>query len=362
MEIDPPVVLLVSALVEKRLNKRLADICTDKGIVIPKGRKGDKGEKGEPGLVGKQGLKGDPGEKGERGERGPAGREGPAGKDGKDGKDARGIDSIVMAPDGAVIARYSDGTSQNIGFAQVNNITHVSGGGGGLIPDHYIIHSVVVEGDKLILACNNNKRFEVTLPSGGGSSTNLAYDPATRVVSSSTGTDATLTLVDGTNAGLMTSADKTKLDAVESGATANSSDAALRDRSTHTGTQTSSTISDFSESVDDRVAGLLVAGSNITLNYNDVANTLTISSTGGGGGGTPTFETVSKNLDASDATVTYGLDGIEEISYSSGVIKTFSYGVNGLSTVVLSGATPGGIDLTKTFNYSLGELTGWTYS
>lgn len=74
---------------------------------------------------------------------------------------------------------------------------------------------------------------------------------------------------------------------VADGATANASDAALRDRSTHTGTQAASTISDFSEAVDDRVAALLVAGSNITLTYDDVANTLTIASTGGGGGGAP---------------------------------------------------------------------------
>jgi len=39
------------------------------------------------------------------------------------------------------------------------------------------------------------------------------------------------------------------------------------------------------ERVDDRVSSLLVAGSNITLTYNDPANTLTIASTGGGGGG-----------------------------------------------------------------------------
>lgn len=46
-------------------------------------------------------------------------------------------------------------------------------------------------------------------------------------------------------AGFMTGADKTKLDGVATGATANATDAALRDRSTHTGTQLASTISDF---------------------------------------------------------------------------------------------------------------------
>lgn len=40
----------------------------------------------------------------------------------------------------------------------------------------------------------------------------------------------------------------------------------------------------FAEAVDDRVAALLVAGANVTLTYNDVANTLTIAASGGGGG------------------------------------------------------------------------------
>lgn len=58
---------------------------------------------------------------------------------------------------------------------------------------------------------------------------------------------------------------------------------AYLDRANHTGTQIASTISDFSEAVDDRVSSLLVAGTNITLTYNDPAGTLTINATGGGG-------------------------------------------------------------------------------
>ena len=79
-----------------------------------------------------------------------------------------------------------------------------------------------------------------------------------------------------------TTALETKLNGIDTGATANATDAALRDRSTHTGTQTASTISDFSEAVDDRVGALLVAGTNITLNYDDAANSLTINASGGG--------------------------------------------------------------------------------
>lgn len=56
-------------------------------------------------------------------------------------------------------------------------------------------------------------------------------------------------------------------------------------RANHTGTQLASTISDFAEAVDDRVGALLVAGTNVTLDYNDGANTLTINASGGGGSG-----------------------------------------------------------------------------
>lgn len=47
-------------------------------------------------------------------------------------------------------------------------------------------------------------------------------------------------------------------------------------------THTASNITDFAEAVDDRVAALLVQGSNITLTYDDVANSLTIAASGGG--------------------------------------------------------------------------------
>ena len=41
----------------------------------------------------------------------------------------------------------------------------------------------------------------------------------------------------------------------------------------------------LSEAIDDRVAALLQAGTNVTLTYNDTANTLTIAASGSGGGG-----------------------------------------------------------------------------
>ncbi len=58
----------------------------------------------------------------------------------------------------------------------------------------------------------------------------------------------------GSVKGLMSATDKTKIDTVASGATANSTDAQLRDRATHTGTQLALTISDFSTATDARIS------------------------------------------------------------------------------------------------------------
>lgn len=44
-------------------------------------------------------------------------------------------------------------------------------------------------------------------------------------------------------------------------------------------THVAADITDFSEAVDDRVATLLIAGTGITLTYNDASNTLTVSLT-----------------------------------------------------------------------------------
>lgn len=57
-------------------------------------------------------------------------------------------------------------------------------------------------------------------------------------------------LADELNDGLMSSEDKTKLNNIQSNATANSSDAALLDRGNHTGTQSISTVTGLSTALD----------------------------------------------------------------------------------------------------------------
>lgn len=88
---------------------------------------------------------------------------------------------------------------------------------------------------------------------------------------------------------------------------------------------------------------------------------------GGGGGGdiAHSFETVSKNLSAYPATLTYTGDELTSIAYNTGsgtITKTFGYSGGQLTTITLSGDTPAGIDLVKTLVYSLGKLVGATYS
>jgi hypothetical protein len=83
----------------------------------------------------------------------------------------------------------------------------------------------------------------------------------------------------------ITPAELAKLQGIAPGATANATDAQLRARATHTGTQPASTISDWNEAVQDAVAAMLVAGANVQLTYTDNGTgdgTLQVTATGGG--------------------------------------------------------------------------------
>jgi hypothetical protein len=78
----------------------------------------------------------------------------------------------------------------------------------------------------------------------GGTNLTSTRTSTTVTILSDTGTDVTIASADGTNAGVLTMADKAKLDGVAAGATANSSDATLLNRANHTGTQTADSITD----------------------------------------------------------------------------------------------------------------------
>ena len=76
-----------------------------------------------------------------------------------------------------------------------------------------------------------------------------------------------------------TTALESKLNGVAANATQNASDASLRDRSTHTGTQVASTISDFTEASQDVVGAMVITAGGT---YDDAAGTITLPSGGGG--------------------------------------------------------------------------------
>lgn len=60
-------------------------------------------------------------------------------------------------------------------------------------------------------------------------------------------------------------------------------DTALAGKAATGHTHAAANVTDFAEAVDDRVAALLVEGSNVTLTYDDNANTITIDAAAGGG-------------------------------------------------------------------------------
>jgi hypothetical protein len=107
---------------------------------------------------------------------------------------------------------------------------------------------------------------------------------------------------------------------------------------------------------------------NGTVNYSHIHTTFSFSVTSGTAPNViiEQFETVSKNLRSYPYTLTYGVDGVDAITYDLGggleIVKTFNYTLGVLTSIVLSGDTPAGVDLTKTFSYTGVDLTSVSYS
>ena len=103
--------------------------------------------------------------------------------------------------------------------------------------------------------------------------TNLAGDDIIPVVDTSETTTKKVK-VSNLLADQITSAERTKLQDIAEGATANQTDAHLLNRANHTGTQTSATITDFNSSVDARISGSSDAGhgSGLVTQHSDVSN------------------------------------------------------------------------------------------
>lgn len=108
-------------------------------------------------------------------------------------------------------------------------------------------------------------------------------------------------------------------------------------------THVASDITDLSEAIDDRINSTLVAGSNVTLTYDDLANTLTIAAAGGGSGGATTLDELT---DVSAASPTNGQALVYNSTSSQWEAQTLSSGggatdLNGLNDVTLSSPSTG---------------------
>ena len=110
----------------------------------------------------------------------------------------------------------------------------------------------------------------------------------------------------------------------------------VQDRANHTGTQAASTISDLIEVTQDMVGAMIVAGTNVSVSYDDVAGTLTISATGGGSGMTNPMTTAGD-------IITGG---------AAGAAQRLAAGVNGQRLTMVGGAPAWAYDLGATITES----------
>jgi hypothetical protein len=191
------------------------------------------------------------------------------------------ISDFTEAAQDAVAAMLAAGTNVTLSYDDVTNSLSIAAGGGGGLDAEAVRDAIGIAmiGAGVISVTVNDGADTITISS---TATANATDAALRDRSTHTGTQSADTVVDGTTNKVLSAANKTKLDGIATGATANATDAALRDRALHTGTQTAATIADFTEAAQDAIAALLAGSGGVTLSYNDAGNTLTIVGTAGG--------------------------------------------------------------------------------
>lgn len=258
------------------------------GSVGPKGDKGDKGDPGDTGPAGADGVPGDDGAAGPKGDKGDTGDTGPQGLTGNDGNDgapgADGADgpsayqvalgngfvgnqtqwlaSLVGAkgdtgdtgatggtgPQGTPGSNGSDGsdgldgsTAYEIALAngfvgtQAEWLASLIGPQGTAGTDASVTNANV---NTAIEADPSATRTSLQLGSAAQSATS-AFAAASHV---GAGGSAHANAVASGAAGFLTGTDKAKLDGIATGATANDTDANLKARANHTGTQAISSI------------------------------------------------------------------------------------------------------------------------
>jgi len=199
--------------------------------------------------------------------------------------------SFTVGPETTTITLGTPANLNDVVAGFVYNIVAVTGSGGGATTLDGLTDVVILNpqlGDTIKWNPALLRWENAPDAAGAGSGTNITHTASANdvTVESSSGLATTIPAANGTLAGVMSAAQAAKLAGIQAGATQNATDAALRDRATHTGTQASSTITSASQRVLGRsTAGSgaveeLTLGSNLTL----VAGVLNAA-----GGGTPDF-------------------------------------------------------------------------
>jgi hypothetical protein len=189
-----------------------------------------------------------------------------------------------------------------------------------------------------------------------------ATDAQLRDRATHTGAQSLDTTTDSATRLAMTAAERTKLSGVATGATANATDAALRDRTTHTGTQAAATISDFTAAARAQVEAALIAGANVTITPSGSGATrqLTIAASGGGGGGGPPLG--PHDFWAYDRIGTT-IAGALNLFSGAGIAS----GTNNAALPAVQGIAPGGVFLRSSatansgYRYQTTSLAGQTF-
>lgn len=199
-----------------------------------------------------------------------------------------GLDSALTAKQATLVSGTNIKTVNGVTLLGSGDIV-ISGGGGGITDHSALTNRTVVDSHPISaitglqaeldskastsvattlvtgLMSNTDKTkldgiaASATVNSSDATLLNRANHTGAQATSTITGLDTALagkasTAVATTStSGLMSNTDKTKIDGVSAGATVNSTDAALRDRSTHTGAQAISTVTGLQTALDAKV-------------------------------------------------------------------------------------------------------------
>jgi len=200
-----------------------AGVTADLGLVVAE--KGDLGPRGVDGNNGRDGLDGKSGIDGQDGRNGADGRDGVDGNDGADGKDGVGVSKAYVSDAGYLILEFTDGRKVTAGYVKGKDGKDGAGGqilfGGGSGSQGGGGEGGASAWGEITGTLSAQTDLQSALDAKASTASLSGYQPLSSVLTATTAS--------------YTTAEAAKLSGISPSATANSSDAALRDRTTHTG-------------------------------------------------------------------------------------------------------------------------------